>query len=152
PAPPDTVTGAPPSARQTLLAPDSRRPTGLAAPPGAGPARDSRAVAPPGVAAVLALDVAAAGRAAAALPPGPGPDRPDGPREPRVGQRANPGRAAEAGDRSEQAVGPAVPAAGAGLPAQPTTADVAHLPRQPPPTALGGRPAHDPHGHLPHAV
>src|SRR5262245_16427019 len=86
PGPPHAVTGAPPSARQTLLAPDSRRPTGLAAPPGAGPVRHGRAVAPPGVAAVLALDVAAAGWAAAAQPRGPGADRPDGPREPRVGQ------------------------------------------------------------------
>jgi hypothetical protein len=115
-----------------------RGPTGLARlarPPGRRPARDGHRVAPPGVAPVVAVDIARSGRSAPAQRRGAGPDRPDGPREPDLGQRADPRRAAEARHRGQQALGPAVPAAGAGPPAEP---DVADLPRQPCRADLGG--------------
>ena len=76
---------------------------------------------------------------AAAERRGPRADRRDGAGQPVVGQRAHPGRAAQAGDRRQQALDPALPAARPRPPAEP---DLAHVPRQPRPGDLGGGPVH----------
>src|SRR6266540_659752 len=57
---------------------------------------DDRAVAPPGLAPVLAVAVAHADRPSTRQPRGPEADRADGARQPRVGRRTDPGRAARA--------------------------------------------------------
>src|SRR6266508_3586969 len=101
-------------------------------------------LAPPGVAAVLALEVARATRPPAPERRDPGADRADGARQPLLGRRADPRRAAQARQRRQRARRPAVPSPRTRSVTEPELAD---LPAQPPPEHLGRGPLHraDPH-------
>src|SRR5262245_13691571 len=121
--PPDPQAPAATRARQARLGSGPPRPARLASAPGGGHARDGRALAPPGLAPVLALALARPDGPAAPQRRGPGADRADSARQPRVGRRAHPRRAAPARDRGQQGLGPAGPPARIGAPAQPDLAD-----------------------------
>ena len=128
PDPPHPEAAAARAGGQALLGAGPAALAALAPAPGPRPAGDGRPLAPAGLAALLALEVPPAARAAAAERRGPRADRDDGPGQPAVGQRADPGRAAQAGDRRQQALDPALPAARPRPPAEP---DLAHVPGQP---------------------
>jgi hypothetical protein len=96
------------------------------------------------VAPVLAVALAFTRRPTAAQSGGPGPDRPHVRGGPIGRQRADPRRAARAGDRREHPLRPALPVASARTTAEP---DLAHLLARSRARHLGGRPVRgaDPH-------
>jgi hypothetical protein len=106
----------------------------LAKPSPPCPARDYAALASPGLAPVLALAVASSAQSAAIDGRGPISDRHHGAREPPLGHRADPRRAAQAWHRRQRPLHPPVPTSWASSAAQP---ELAHLPRQPCPGHLG---------------
>src|SRR5262245_45180807 len=140
---------APAHPRQAVLARRPRAPTRLVPPPSPGHARHRRELAPPGLAAPLALALPRRTRAPAAERGGPRPHRSDRPGQSVLGRRAHPGRAPQARHRRQQALHPAPPTTRAGPTAAPELAD---LPAQPPGERLGGRSPDRPDRHVPHAV
>jgi hypothetical protein len=130
--------GARPSA-QHAVAPPSR----------AGAPGYRRAVAPPGVAPLLALAVADAAGPPPPFGGDPGVDRHHVARERAVGHRAHPRGAAQARDRGQQPLHPPLPVARSGTAAEP---DLAHLLGQPRPPALGRGSLHGANADVSHPV
>src|SRR5262245_26586342 len=120
--------------RQALLAARPPPLLELTTPSPPCPARDCAALASPELAPVLALAVASFTRAATTEARGPVSDRHHGAREPPLGHRADPRRAAQARHRRECPLHPPLPTSWASSAAQP---ELAHLPRQPCPGHLG---------------